>query len=1094
MNPASLSRDSSSVLLISFLGVKPYNPSLYRYPGMPEPVSCRYGAMAFMSCIQNLEKVSVDKLLICGTVSSLWTEIPAYLLESADLLFAAAPDLSDIRQRLTDLQNTTHYLEFSAFLASRKTPSPEDHDLFLKLLKELEDGVNSAVSGAGLRVCFLEHDEVFSEYRNQIELLNRIRNTGLIDDRTDIYLDITYGMRIMPYMVFISFQSLCYTENLRIKRIWYSPEFMPKTDPLDRLDYIEKVKNRLRYLRDTDYDRYQEKRAQVIGVLPASNKPGRSGAGAPEAVPPTPIDCCFLDSVGAVLDDAAAVSRFRVTADPAELAGCLNKADCENNDGNGDFQSLKSALTDISYRLSICDYPEAAKLILNHQEELLAAAGNPDIAGLLKTSFAWAEDFAAAGDSARGRKQALKKLSSLYLTSHDYAHAVNSCYSAFMDLGAEYPESGQDDKGRNKAWKDKKNPAEQKSDSAEKKPNPLVPKNFGSFMKLYRAMFVHLNDNTEKRASPGISRILQIDEDNRIDEKHLRKEILKQFAALGVSEESSRNSGKHVMFTFIGSGDYGHTSYQYTDPFHQDIHDFDTENTSAIGVSLAKKLLRGNPEQEEKPLARLVIAGTRTSNWRRVLESLEAEFLAPLADKASDRLQAFRDLREKLSAHIDDPANKKGSIDDGHIASVNDFFGDIRDLLGLEIVFAATGDAIHEPETQREIVRVITGNVKPGDQISFDITHSYRIIPVISLCAFLYLQALNHNEICHVFYGEAPMERGFNELNGLKRSQLPDEAAFHEARQKIEEILKDAPQEKLLSGHVYDMRNLTKLLEYSAAVNQYISAGNIIFLEPLIKVELRKRDYENYINFRNGVILDNLSMFRASAEFLAPAVSRLREGINDPVLKTVDEKMFLGLIWVNDALDDRGYYLVMTGKAAAYLRNGRFMEAFLCCYQACSSLADLVKTSLFRMASAGKIEITKEMIVPGDGCDSRFVSFANAFNQKLRKGRKASDFKGMINSGKNKDKLKYYKTLSFISLKLFDEDWPFVQVLRNCFIHSDAVITDRRIIRLLSLPVPKQQEEIRKRLLNSVIPGIERTGNIIAAVFAGDEPEERRKQ
>jgi hypothetical protein len=42
--------------------------------------------------------------------------------------------------------------------------------------------------------------------------------------------------------------------------------------------------------------------------------------------------------------------------------------------------------------------------------------------------------------------------------------------------------------------------------------------------------------------------------------------------------------------------------------------------------------------------------------------------------------------------------------------------------------------------------------------------------------------------------------------------------------------------------------------------------------------------------------------------------------------------------------------------------------------------------------------------------------------------------------------------------------------------------------------VPKQQEEIRKRLLNSVIPGIERTGDIIAAVFAGDEPEERRKQ
>ncbi len=1086
MNPASLSRDSSSVLLISFLGVTPYRPSLYSYPGMPEPVSCRYGAMAFMSCIQNLEKVSVDKLLICGTVSSLWTEIPAYLLESADLLFAAAPDLSDIRQRLTDLQKTPHYLEFSAFLASRKTPAPEDHDLFLKLLKELEDGVNSAVSGTGLRVCFLEHDEVFSEYRNQIELLNRIRNTGLIDDRTDIYLDITYGMRIMPYMVFISFQSLCYTENLRIKRIWYSPEFMPKTDPLDRLDYIEKVKNRLRYLRDTDYDRYQEKRAQVIGVLPASNKPGSFGAGTPAAVPPRPVDCCFLDSVGAVLDDAAAVSRFQVTADPAELAGCLNKFDFGNNDSIRAFQSLKSALTDISYRLSICDYPEAAKLIHKHREKIIAAAGNPDIAGLLRASFVWAEDFAAAGGSAAKRRKALQKLSALYLKSHDYVHAVNSCNSALTDLGAESASSGKQDSNQNQAGENKQKPAKQKK-------KPGFAKAFKSFKKLYRAMFIHLNDNTDKLDSSRISKMLQVDEDNRIDEKHLRKEILKQFAALGVSEESSRNSGNHVMFTFIGSGDYGHTSYLYTDPFHRDIHDFDTENTSAIGVSLARKLLRGNPDQEEKPLARLVIAGTRTSNWRRVLESLEAEFLAPLADKAPDRLQAFRELREKLSAHIDDPANKRGCIDDSHIASVNAFFGDVRDLLGLEIVFAATSDAIHEPETQREIVRVITSNVNPGDQISFDITHSYRIIPVISLCAFLYLQALNHNEICHVFYGEAPMERGFNELNGLKRSQLPDEAAFHEARQKIEEILKDAPQERHLSGHVYDMRNLTKLLEYSAAVNQYISAGNIIFLEPLIKVELRKRDYENYINFRNGVILDNLSMFKASAEFLAPAVSRLWEGINDPVLKTVDEKMFLGFTWVNDALDDRGYYRVMTGKAVTYLRNGRFMEAFLCCYQACSSLAELVKTSLSRMAARGEIEIRKDLIVFGGGSDPRFIKFAGSFNQKLLKLKnKKFNFKEIISTDEQNDN--YYKALSFISKRLFDEDWLFVQVLRNSFIHSDAVITDRKIIRLLSLPVPDQQEEIRKRLLDYVIPGIERSGDMIAAAFAGDEPEERPEE
>ena len=1092
MNPASSSRERSSVLLISFLGVTKYNPSLYSCPGMPEPVSCRYGAMAFMSCIRNQEKAAVDKLLICGTVSSLWTDIPAYLLESLDILFPAAPDPDDIRQRLTDLQKTPAYLEFSAVLSRKKTQTQEDHDLFEKLLRELEDGVNSAVSGTGLQARFLEHDEDFSEYDRQIDLLNLIRNTGLIDNRTDIYLDITYGMRIMPYMVFISFQSLCYTENLRIRKIWYSPEFMPKTDPLDRLEYIEKVKNRLRCLRDTDSARYQEKLAEIEGILKASRKPGNGGAGNAGAAVPRQVSCCFLDSIGAVLEDAAAVSRFQVTADPAMLAGCLNKFDFGSNDSIRAFQSLERALTDISYRLSICDYQEAARLIHDHQEELLAAAGNPDIAGLLKDSFAWAEDFVAAGSSAPQRKQALQKLSSLYLKCHDYAHAVNSCYSAFMDLGAEYPESGQQDRNRNKPGDSKKKPAEKDNNSPEKKPAPAAPKAFTSFMNLYRAMFIHLNDNTDRLDSAGITRILQVDENNRIDEKHLRKEILRQFAALGVAADRPRSSGKHVMFTFIGSGDYGHTSYQYTDPFHRDIHDFDTENTSAIGISLAAKLLKGNPEQEDSPLTRLVIAGTYTSNWRRALESLEAEFLAPLADKAPDRLKAFRDLREKLSAHIDDPANKKGSLDDSHIAAVNAFFGEIRDLLGLEIVFAATSPAIHEPETQQEIIRVITGNVAPGDQISFDITHSYRIIPVISLCAFLYLQALNHNEICHVFYGEAPVERDFNKLNGLKKSQLPDEAVFNEVRQKIEEILADASGEKLLSGHVYDMRNLTKLLEYSAAVNQYISTGNIIFLQPLIKVELRKRDYENYINFRNGVILDNLSMFRLSAEFLAPAVNRLWEGINDPVLKTVDEKMFLGFTWVNDAQDDRGYYRVMTGKAATYLKNSRFMEPFLCCYQACVSLAVLVKTSLSRMAASGEIEITEKMIVPGDGCADRLVRFANSFNQLLRKVRKPFSLKDIVRIGKNKKG--YDNALSFICFRLFNSEWSFVKDFRNSLIHSDAPRDDFDVIRILSLPVPDQQEEIRKRLENYVIPAIEKTGDIIAAVFAAEDEQEEQEE
>ena len=167
-------------------------------------------------------------------------------------------------------------------------------------------------------------------------------------------------------------------------------------------------------------------------------------------------------------------------------------------------------------------------------------------------------------------------------------------------------------------------------------------------------------------------------------------------------------------------------------------------------------------------------------------------------------------------------------------------------------------------------------NVDFNDQVSFDITHCYRIIPIISLCAVLYLKALKNITVQHIFYGDVPLEKDFNSLNGLKKSQLGSDSDFTDLKNRIEEILADCPYEKLLAGQVYDMRNLAKLLEYSSSINEFISTRNLQFLQPLIKVELRKRDYENYVNFCNGIILDSLSLFTAAAEKLNPAVEKIR--------------------------------------------------------------------------------------------------------------------------------------------------------------------------------------------------------------------------
>lgn len=1058
------SGESESNLLISFLGAAQYKPSGYHYSELNQTVFCKYGATAFLYYIQHYHNVQIDKIMICGTKSSFWTDLPDYLAETAELIFDTSPDYESIRNSLSAIKTQPFFKELQKLITENLNSTADNSEQFQILLKELEDNINAAVGSAGKNFRFIIHAEEFSSYDSQVELLNKIKNSDLMSSRPNIYLDITYGLRIMPFMVFISFQSLCYTENLKIRKICYSPEVMPKTEPLDRLSFLEKIKNRLRYLRETDNELYQSKLQQINAVLPSSNR----GKNTQTPVKIKQTECCFLDSVYSLLKDASMLSRFNVTADPAVFSEIFHDKMSSDN------VTTAEILREISFYLNICDYQKAAELISSNNDKITAEIKNPQLAAVLKNSFKWGVNFAKNSQNRGNQCVALKMLSAMNLQCYDYVHAVNSCYAAIDEY--QFPCPGQD----------RQDKLEQRNRI--KKEYPA----FKEFIDLFRAMFIHLKDNTANLENPDtrISRILNSADGGRLDEQHLREQLLDHFASLDVKPKKTKDSVSHVMFSFIGSGDYGHTSYIYTDPFHREIHDYDIDNSAVIGISLAKKILSVDAADERK-LTKLVVCGTRTSNWSRILAALSEEFFEPLKQENQDVYRKYCVLQSEIEKSVSDDLNASGSISHASVCSINKFFLEIRDILHFQIIFAVTGDDISSSDTQHAILQCILDNVDFNDQVSFDITHCYRIIPIISLCAVLYLKALKNITVQHIFYGDVPLEKDFNSLNGLKKSQLGSDSDFTDLKNRIEEILADCPYEKLLAGQVYDMRNLAKLLEYSSSINEFISTRNLQFLQPLIKVELRKRDYENYVNFCNGIILDSLSLFTAAAEKLNPAVEKIREGINDPVLKTVESAIYSGLEWIDDAGKGR-FDLIMTKKARNYILNNRFAEASNCLYQAMVEQATQIKNIIFSNFP-NNIELTESAVKAKDCCDPLIKNIADALNSKLGELKNPGKY-NLINifaASKKKDEGLFNRAISSICYITVRKPWGFIQELRNLTVHHNKQGNDEiqnyKLKEILSLPEANQVSVLKKHLLNTVIPEIESIGNLFFSELHDDK-------
>ncbi len=864
--------------LISFLGARKYKNCRYQFDNTATSViEAQYAATAIVAYLNKNKFSRVDQLVICGTQSSIWSELSGYFDQMASLMFAKN-SLNHLQAELGSKEILAVNEKISTFQAEHELGKSKhldnERDRFIQLLSELENLLNRALESVKLKVYLIYHVEVLARYDAQISFLKEFQRRNILTENSNVYLDITLGLRIMPFAVFANLQCLCQILGLNLRRIFYLPEFMPKPEPLQRLRAIEDIKGKLRYLKNHGNEKYQtivDQIKVILGSKSSSNSKILTSS------------VCYLDIAQDIINQSQMLGQFNVTRDVQFLGKALPPHQFE----------LGKVLYDISRKLNQCEYESAAKQINDYGRSLCDAMVSSDIANELSKFFDWHKPF---GEQKKSR--ALKMLSAKYLECGNYPLAINSCHLAILK------HEFNDDKT---------------------KANMKYGKAYKNLVGIFRAMFIHLEDKT-KALQSKVSLLHQTiySSDNAVKSEDLIASVRSCMKGLGVEVTHFKRAPQdsRILVSFIGSGDYGRSDYEYKDPFGSKDGVFSVSDSSMIGISLLGQM------KKKSGFYKFILCGSVTSNWSVAFQSLRHVLSTSLEQV---HLHTFDQLVDKLENNAISEVSQLFS----------EWFSSVANLLGYQIKLVIFSDKIAEEETQHQLFDFINQEIDAGCMVSFDITHCYRIIPIFTLAFSSYLAVVKNISIEHIFYGEVPLEDpALNLIYGLRKSQLPNDDEFAEKYSQICDLFASDVGYDRLSGGLYDMANIARLLQYSLAISQFKATDNPQFLDPLVKYEFAERDQTCYQNFKTGVFLNNFMFLEESFKYLDPVIERLSEDVSDPVLATLQDQLvdkLRLLVPINTQGEYRSDYAVQSlyfaNSAVRAWNNGFYVSTMCLLYQ-----------------------------------------------------------------------------------------------------------------------------------------------------------------
>lgn len=179
----------------------------------------------------------------------------------------------------------------------------------------------------------------------------------------------------------------------------------------------------------------------------------------------------------------------------------------------------------------------------------------------------------------------------------------------------------------------------------------------------------------------------------------------------------------HTLITFLGkAGNYQPTTYQFSDS--------ETVKTRYFGLALRQKLQAN----------RLVIFGTSGSAWDVLFLDDDGAAFTGESFEAIEKIQDAVKINQVTQALLDPLAEP------------------ISQQLGFEVRFRVIGYA-SQPDEQLDLLQTMANEVNTNDQVSLDVTHGFRHLPMLALLSALHLRETRQVTIHGLYYGAFEMKQ-----------------------------------------------------------------------------------------------------------------------------------------------------------------------------------------------------------------------------------------------------------------------------------------------------------------------------------------------
>ena len=225
-----------------------------------------------------------------------------------------------------------------------------------------------------------------------------------------------------------------------------------------------------------------------------------------------------------------------------------------------------------------------------------------------------------------------------------------------------------------------------------------------------------------------------------------------------------------------------------------------------------------------------------------------------------------------------------------------------------------------EGRSEEEIMEnflTLLNQLQPGDEVVFDITHSFRSLPMLNLVALNYVRVLKGIKIDKIYYGALEVLGPFAQVRAM-------------------------PEEKRVAP-IFDLTPYAALLDWTFAVDEFTRFGLVERLAELVRERVepilrdtRGKDHKaaavrNFVNHLRGLTMDIYTcrcprIFKAKVEdavlkelpvegllpAFAPLVERVRKKVKGFEVDDPWEKSISAVKWcIDHRLIQQGYTILL---------------------------------------------------------------------------------------------------------------------------------------------------------------------------------------